>query len=66
MSIEQVTGDKKIAGCLACKIVVAHRQVASFTASGFKIYTWVPAAHRRPDGTACQYMSTERSQMERL
>lgn len=64
MTVDQVTRERKKAGCVGCGTVVAHVQIAEFTkGSGFKVYRWIPIGHRRPDGTSCTYLAAERNQV---
>lgn len=61
--VEQVTRERKKAGCLGCSSPVMHVQIANFTSSGFKVYQWVPIGHQRPNGTRCTYLAETREKL---
>lgn len=62
VTFDQITREKKPAGCIGCRAVVTHVQVAGRTRSGHKVYEWVPMKHRRRDGPGqCLYREEIRS-----
>lgn len=60
MNVEQITRERKRAGCVGCGTIVMHVQIADFTASGHKFYQWIPIGHRRADGTSCTHLAETR------
>lgn len=61
MIVEQITRERRRQACggAGCGTVVQHVQVAGYP-NGFRVYEWIPIAHRRPDGVRCLHMHRER------
>ncbi len=60
-NVEQVTRERKRAGCGGCGVVTIHVQIANYTGGGFKVYEWIPIGHLRPNGSRCTHLAEVRN-----